>query len=50
MGWQEIIVAIIGLIVFLIVANNIYNFFSDKKDKRNTSQCTGCRCGAKPVK
>lgn len=41
---QEILVAIVGIIVLLIVISKVYKFFFSKEEQKNRCGCSGCHC------
>jgi len=45
--FQEIIVAIIGLAVALIVIYKVYNFFFSKNEHKGSCGCSSCGCNTK---
>ncbi|MDR2950433.1 MAG: hypothetical protein LBV71_14670 [Prevotella sp.] len=45
--FQEIIVAIIGLAVALLVAYKIYGFFFSKNEQKGSYGCSSCGCSTK---
>lgn len=42
--YQELIVAIIGILVFFLVLKKLYSFFFVKKEKQKLCGCNGCAC------
>ncbi|MDR2955917.1 MAG: FeoB-associated Cys-rich membrane protein [Prevotella sp.] len=44
---QEIIVALIGIIVALIVVFKLYRFFFTKNEQKNSCGCSSCGCSTK---
>lgn len=46
--FQEIIVALIGMAVALIVIYKVYRFFSVKNGQKNSCGCSSCGCSTKP--
>lgn len=45
--YQEIIVAIIGISVALLVAYKIYKFFTSKNEQKGSCGCSNCGCNPK---
>lgn len=45
--YQEVIVAIIGLAVALIVISKVYNFFFSKNEQKGSCGCSSCGCNTK---
>lgn len=45
--YQEIIVAIIGLAVALIVIYRVYNFFFSRNEQKRSYGCSKCGCSTK---
>lgn len=41
---QELIVALIGILVFFLVLRRLYSFFFVKKEKQKLCGCSGCAC------
>lgn len=45
--FQELIVAAIGIVVFLLVLYKIYKFFFVKNEQKGDCGCSNCGCSTK---